>query len=425
MRTIRHEELDETLIEGRLPDGLTVTVWPKPGFRKVYAVVAVRFGSLDCRFRTENGEEIEFPAGVAHFLEHQMFEGPNGGVFAQYAAKGASANAFTGYERTAYLFSATDDVPELLGVLLDAVQTPRFTDESIEKEKGIITQEIMMYRDHPDWQCHHGLLQAMYWNHPVRVDIAGTAESVGRMTKAILTQCHAHFYHPANMHLVVAGGVEPDRILERVRSHQTAKTFTPFRAPIRQDPEEPAMVREREHRVRLPVSMPKCMIGFKSPVPVEEGKEGLRREIAMRFALETLVGKSSDFYQELYEDGLATDVFSADFQCGSGYAYTVVGGETPRPDVLAERVRDVFWRAVESGICEEAFERVRRKKTGGFLRLLQSPEAAANEWVRHRLRGTLLFDVLDCLDTLTAEETGRIFRELLSPDNVAISVVSS
>lgn len=427
MKEFRREALDEWWVEDRLPGGLTATVWPKRGYRKVYAVVGVRFGSLDCRVRTgDTGEWFEFPAGIAHFLEHQLFEGPGGGVFAQYAARGASANAFTGHERTAYLFSATDDVSELLDVLLEAVLTPRFTEATVSKEKSVITQEIMMYRDHPDWQCHQGLLQAMYRRHPVRTDIAGTAESVAAITKDDLERCHGLFYHPSNMRLVVAGGVEPKAVLEHVRNRLASRSFPPFRAPEREKPEEPKTIVERERRIRLPVSMPRCMIGWKSAVSEPDGIEPLRREIAVRLVLEATLGKSTDFYDRLYREGLATDVFSADFHCGTDYAHVVVGGETPDPDAWARHVRDEIRRAVEFGVPEHSFERARRKTTGGFLRMIQSPEAA-NEWLRLGMRGWSLFDVLDHLDALTADEAWRLFRQAVSldDDRIAMSVVET
>src|SRR5690554_483381 len=206
MQVKSYPHLNETLYIDELPNGLKVYVLPKKGFQKTYATFSTRYGSIDNHFKVGDQEEVKVPDGIAHFLEHKMFEEPTGDIFAQFASQGASANAFTSFDRTAYLFSATEQIHSNIETLLNFVQNPYFTDESVEKEKGIINQEIDMYKDNPDWRCYFGLIESMYQAHPVHIDIAGTNESIMHITKELLYDCYHTFYHPSNMSLFVVGG---------------------------------------------------------------------------------------------------------------------------------------------------------------------------------------------------------------------------
>lgn len=213
METIRYDALQETLYRETMENGLQVYVLPKPGFQKTYATFSTKYGSIDNHFRVEGQEDIAVPDGIAHFLEHKMFEEPEGDIFATFASQGASANAFTSFDQTVYLFSATENIPANLETLVNFVQHPYFTDQNVEKEKGIIGQEIGMYRDNPDWRVYFGLIEAMYKVHPVHIDIAGTVESIGTITKETLYTCYNAFYHPSNMLLFVVGGSIPKKCL--------------------------------------------------------------------------------------------------------------------------------------------------------------------------------------------------------------------
>ncbi|GAB2722398.1 EF-P 5-aminopentanol modification-associated protein YfmH [Paenibacillus thermoaerophilus] len=422
---IRYERLQERIWQETLPNGLRVYVLEKPGFTKSYAVFTTKYGSVDNHFRVKGGQEMRVPDGIAHFLEHKMFEEPDGDVFAKFAERGASANAFTSFDRTAYLFSATRDVLDHLDTLVDFVQHPYFTDENVEKEKGIIGQEINMYRDHPDWRSYYGLIEAMYAKHPIHIDIAGTVESISRITKETLYDCYNAFYHPSNMILFVVGGVKADEVLERVRRNQAGKTFPPAPEIERFMPEEPSGIREPRRVIELPVSLPKCLFGFKGDPGVSEGPAAMRRELAMRLVMDALFSPSSDLYQTLYNEGLISDQFGHEFNMGGGYAFSVLGGDSPDPDRMLERFRELLDGALRTGLSEETFERSRRKKIGGFLRLMNSTEGIANEFAKYKFRGMDFFESVQTYEALTLEECNREMREHFDWRRFAVCIVRS
>jgi len=423
MPAVEYPRLEETLHHERLENGLDVFVLPKPGFTKTFAVFATRFGSADNRFRRADGGEFAVPDGLAHFLEHKMFEEPDGDVFARFAANGASANAYTGFDQTVYLFSATRNVDQNLQILLDFVQRPYFTDANVEKEKGIIIQEIGMYRDNPDWRVYFGLLEALYHRHPVRIDIAGTPESVSSITKEILYECHRMFYHPSNMHLFVVGGVDPGRTLELVRANQAGKRFDPAPRFERVPADEPDDAKEPVRQATLSVAMPKCYVGYKEAGAPISGEQAIRRDLAARIMLDALFSRSSPVYQKMYDDHLVFDSFGAQFSSGPGYAFSLIGGDTRDPDEMVRRVTEALERTAERGLDPEVFERIRRKKIGAHLRLWNSPEAIAGEFVRFRHRGGDLFRVTEIYESLTLDEVNGWLRSHVHPSRRAVSIV--
>jgi len=418
-----YPQLQETLWHETLDNGLAVYLLPKPGFTKSYATFTTKYGSIDNRFIPPGKEEMRVPDGIAHFLEHKMFEEPEGDVFSRFAAQGASANAYTSFDRTVYLFSATRQVDENLLTLIDFVQNPYFTDENVEKEKGIIVQEIDMYRDNPDWRVYFGLIEALYRTHPVHIDIAGTAESVRSITKEMLYDCYRTFYHPANMTLFVVGGIDPERVMELVRSNQSAKSYAAGGEIKRLFAEEPASVRQRSRVVELPVSLPKCLFGFKDLPGSAEGEEAIKRELATKLALEALLGPSSPLYQSLYEDNLISDGFGHEYNTGPGYAFSAIGGDTPDPEALQQRVCQALYDAASQGLDAGNFERTRRKRIGTFLRMMNSPEAIAGEFTRYRHRGGDLFRVVEMYESLSLDDVQSRIREHACEDRLAVSVV--
>ncbi|MBW5444508.1 peptidase M16 [Cohnella sp. CFH 77786] len=425
MEKLEYPKLQETLWHEKLDNGLEVYLLPKPGFTKTYATFTTRYGSIDNRFRPPGREEISVPDGIAHFLEHKMFEEPEGDIFSRFAAQGASANAFTSFDRTVYLFSATRQIPENLETLLDFVQNPYFTDENVEKEKGIIVQEIDMYRDNPDWRVYFGLIEALYRRHPVHIDIAGTADSVRSITKEMLYDCYHTFYHPSNMTLFVVGGIDPEATMALVRNNQAAKSFKPSGEIVRFFEEEPSEVREEVRRIALPVSLPKCLFGFKEEPGPANGEETIRRELASKLMLEALLGASSPLYQQLYDDNLISDNFGHEYNTGPGFAFSVIGGETRDPEELKNRVCGALYEAAERGIDAGVIERTRRKRIGTFLRMMNSPEAIAGEFTRYRHKGGDLFRVVELIESLTAEEVNARLREHASKERFAVSIVRS
>jgi len=425
MQVIPYPHLNETLYHEQLDNGLHVFVLPKEGFQKTYATFTTKYGSVDNHFQVEGKEEVRVPDGIAHFLEHKMFEEPEGDIFASFASQGASANAFTSFDRTAYLFSSTDHILTNLKTLINFVQNPYFTDENVEKEKGIIGQEIKMYQDHPDWRSYYGLIESLYAKHPIHIDIAGTVESIAQITKETLYECYHTFYHPSNMSLFVVGGVDPEEVLAFVKDNQAAKNFPTQGQIQRFAVEEPLEVREARRITNLPVSMPKCLFGLKEPAPGVSGKELLVREVTTKLMLDILFSSSSDIYQALYDEQLITDNFGHEYNCSEDYAFSILGGDTKDPDQLVARIKEEVEKRREPGLDAVTFERSRKKKIGNFLRMMNSPEAIANEFTKYRFKGIDLFDILPVYENLTLEDVNKRFSEHFDWSRLAVSIVQS
>jgi len=425
MQKHEYPRVKETVYSETLDNGLQVYVLPKEGFKKTFATFSTHYGSVDNCFAVGSEPPVRVPDGIAHFLEHKMFEEPEGDIFATFASNGASANAYTSFDRTVYLFSATDRIRENVTTLLNFVQNPYFTDENVNKEKGIIGQEIKMYADQPDWRVYFGLIEAMYHKHPVHIDIAGTVESISQITKETLYQCYRTFYHPQNMIVFIVGGVNPEEMIELVRENQAGKTFEPQGEIQRLFEQEPEHVKEKVKTIHLPVSIPKCLFGIKEKDVGFSGQELLKRELTTKLLFDLLFSPSSRLYQALYDEKLITDSFGAEYNCSEQYSFSVIGGDTRDPDALVNRVREVIEEWKSSGIPEELFERTRRKKIGGFFRLLNSPEAIAGEFTKHRFRGTQLFDVLDMYEQITLQEAETRLKEHFDWEQLSVCVVKS
>lgn len=364
IKPIEYEQLQETLYHEKMSNGLDVYVLPKKGFNKTYAVFTTKYGSIDNRFvPLGKNEMVHVPDGIAHFLEHKLFEKADGDVFQDFSKQGASANAFTSFTRTAYLFSSTSNVERNLETLIDFVQDPYFTEKTVEKEKGIIGQEINMYDDNPDWRLYFGVIENMYKEHPVRIDIAGTVESISHITKDLLYECYETFYHPSNMLLFIVGPVDPEAIISQVRENQGKKPYTDQPEIKREEVKEQEAVFRKEKEIKMNVQGPKCLVGLKSKNPFKLGKELLKHELSMNLLLEALFGKSSAQYESLYEKGYIDETFSFDFTAEYGFGFAAIGGDTPEPDQLAEDISSMLLRAGEL-ITAEKIELARKKKIG-------------------------------------------------------------
>ncbi|MFF2482586.1 EF-P 5-aminopentanol modification-associated protein YfmH [Paenibacillus sp. NPDC058071] len=423
METLEYKGMQETLYREVMENGLEVIVLPKEGFQKTYATFATKYGSVDNRFSVGSEQPVKVPDGIAHFLEHKMFEEPTGDIFATFASHGASANAFTSFDRTVYLFSATEDISQNLETLVNFVQNPYFTDENVNKEKGIIEQEINMYKDNPDWRVYFGVIDAMYHQHPIHIDIAGTVESIYQIDKETLYRCYETFYHPSNMLLFVVGGVKAEEVFELVRRNQSAKTFEPQGQINRYFEPEPETVKIARKVTHLPVSLPKVMFGFKEKKVGLSGNALLKQEVSSKLMLDALFGPSSALYQELYESGVITDSFGSEFNSSEQYAFSVIGGDSPDPEELLKRVRAAVETALKEGIPAESFERSKRKKIGGYLRMLNSPESIAGEFTRYRFRDSDMFDLLPLYESSTLEDVNERLREHFDFEQLAVSIV--
>ncbi len=414
---VEQRRLRETIHREVLPSGLRAFVLPKPGFQTRYATFATRYGSNDQNFVDADGRRHDTPAGIAHFLEHKLFEEEGGNVSERFSALGAMANAYTNYTATTYLFSTATEFPQALELLLRFVQHPYFTPESVAKEQGIIGQELRMYLDDPRVAVFQNLMEALYHEHPVRVEIGGTVESIERITVDDLYLCHRTFYSPSNMVFFATGDVDPAGVFDAVHRLVPSERSAPVE---RLRPKEPEAVRSELVRRAMPVGVPLIDIGFKDD-PARENP--LEREIEMEILLDCLFGTSSDIYQTLYEEGLVSEHFAASYFAGDDFAASVLGGPTPDPDRLLARLLALLGERCRAGLAREAVERSRRKSVGEFVALFNSPEAVAHSFTEYALRGLDLFDALDVLDALRPEDIERRLQEHFSSPRTSASIV--
>ena len=420
MEKLAYPSLGETLYRETLSNGLRVLVVTKPGFRRSHAIFATRYGGADRRFRLGD-EWIETPAGVAHFLEHKMFDMPDGhNVLAELSARGASPNAYTGSAVTAYHFTCTEGFSENLDTLLTYVSTPWYTPESVQKEQGIIGQEIRMYENDPGSVGYHQLMGILYDHHPVRENVAGTVESIAEITPETLYNCHRVFYNPSNMVLCCVGDVDPEAVVT---------------AAERILPKEPGAVPERDygagesplpgaHRAErtMEVSTPLFFLGAKLTAP-ESGTDRLRYRLLAELALEYLAGPSSGLYNELYAKGLLSRDFGCEVDDAAGAMTLLAAGESRDPEAVAAALSERVERIARRGVDEAAFERCRRARYGLELGGLDRFSGYAGELFRGCMAGWNALDAFTLLQELTAEDAAAFLCGNLTAERLAMSVV--
>lgn len=405
MKVIKYPTLKETLYFEEMPNGLKVYLLPKVGFSKTYGLFSTRFGSVDTTFVPLHEQDmIKVPDGIAHFLEHKMFEMEDGDASEAFAKLGASTNAFTSSSRTAYLFSTTSHEKECIELLLDFVQDIYLTDENVEKEKGIINQEIGMYDDDPDWRCYFGSIQNLYQNHPVKIDIAGTVETVASIDKATLEKCYHTFYHPSQMMLFVVGHINPDEIMKLIQDNQQQKHFSKENPIQRAIVNEPLDVAQKEAVLHMDVTMPKIIVSMKINTILTKPQERLKRELAMNLFLDIFFAKSSSLYDEWLNEELINDSFSAQFTQERDYCFLQIGGDTLYPEQLKEKILYFIEHIHEYDIRQEDFLRLKKKTMGIMISLFNSPESIANMFSRYYFEGIMIFDLIDCLNALTMDD---------------------
>ncbi|MBD8031820.1 EF-P 5-aminopentanol modification-associated protein YfmH [Solibacillus merdavium] len=425
METIEFQQLDETLYFKRLNNGLDVYILPKKGFSKTFVTFTTKYGSVDRTFvPLGETEPITVPDGIAHFLEHKMFEKEDGDVFQKFSEVGAQANAFTSFTRTAYLFSATDHIYKSTETLLNFVQEPYFTEETVNKEKGIIGQEITMYDDQPDWRLYFGAIENMYHNHPVKIDIAGTIESIDGITAEHLYTCYNTFYHPSNMLLFVIGAVDPVEMMAFIEDNQRKKTFPEPTDITRMFDEEPTDVAKAERVLHMDVQKPKVYVGLKAKQVDLSGEEMLKHELAVQIAVECLFGRASSFYTDVYEDGLIDESYGYDFTLEKGFGFALIGSDTEQPEQLVNLIKEKLAQAESDNLfTTEDVERIKRKKIGFFLRALNSIEFIANQFTRYKFNDMNLFDVVPVLETITVEDIEKAFETIQGEDQQTVFTI--
>lgn len=419
IREVKSERLGESYFEIDHPSGLKILVYPKKNYAATYAVFGTRYGSIDTEFRL-NGEEkfTCVPEGIAHFLEHKLFESEDLDAFERYAKTGASANAYTSFDKTCYLFSCTGKFQESLEILLDFVTHPYFTEKTVQKEQGIIGQEIQMCRDEAGWEALFSLLRAMYKTHPVRIDIAGTVESIAEITPELLYKCYETFYNFSNMMLCVAGNVTPDEVLS------VADRLLKPQKPIeieRKFHREPREVAESYTEETLSVAFPIFSLGFKEAVETPE--RSLREILISDIILEAVAGKTSAFYSELLEAGLINTSFESEYFCGYGYAAWIFTGESPDGREVQKRITARIRALQESGISEADFERIRKKLYGRSIMQFNDIDGIANAMVSAYFCKEGLFDETEILQSLTLDEVNARLRTALQTDCASLSVI--
>jgi predicted Zn-dependent peptidase len=425
MENIKFDQLQEELYHEKLSNGLNVYILPKKGFNKTYATFTTKYGSIDNTFvPLDKSDFVKVPDGIAHFLEHKLFEKEDGDVFQQFSRQGASANAFTSFTRTAYLFSSTSDVEKNLETLVDFVQDPYFSEKTVEKEKGIIGQEITMYDDNPDWRLYFGLIQNLYQNHPVKIDIAGTIESISHITKDWLYECYNTFYHPSNMLLFIVGPVNPEAVMKQVRENQAKKDYKEMPEIKRQFAEEQASAAEKKQVLEMNVQTSKCLVGIKALHVDQSGNELLKNELTMNILLDLIFGKSSENYNQLYNEGLIDETFSYDYTQEQGFGFAMIGGDTGDADLLADKLEKMLLEVKNGSLfSEEQLERAKKKKIGTFLRAVNSPEYIANQFTRYAFNDMNLFDVVPMLEKITLMDVQSLAAEVISEERFSVCQV--
>ena len=402
--------------------GLSIFVFPKK-LTTTYAFFATRYGSLDSTFELlDTGERICVPDGIAHFLEHKMFENADGSdSFAHFAALGADANAYTSYNRTAYLFSCTEHFEESLSELLRFVTQPYFTEASVQKEQGIIAEEIRMYEDNPWDQCLQKLLEAMYQRHPVRKNICGTVESIQRITPALLEQCYRAFYTPTNMTLVICGDVSPETVMEGVDRVLPQQAVAPRARRLSEEDRD--AVTAPYVSARMQVSKPIFAIGITDRRFVGSSAERLRRELAMTMLDEILFSRSEPFYNSLFERGIVTPSFGSGYSCAEDFAFHCISGESDCPETVLNELKTYLSQVRESGICEEAFERCRRVMYADEVRAYDSTEEIASRLLSLAFEDVELFSCLEILQSITKSELEELLKEAFEEDCFSLAVI--
>lgn len=417
-KTITGKQVGDSYYQVEHPSGLTVLLYPKEHCSTTYAIFGTRYGSIDnCFQRSDEASPESVPEGIAHYLEHKLFESEEGDAFERFSKTGASANAFTSFESTCYLFSTTDQVYQSLEILLDFVQSPYFTEETVRKEQGIIGQEIKMYDDDPGWRVYFNLLGALYQKHPVRIDIAGTVESISHITSDLLYQCYYNFYNLNNMVLSVAGNLTVPQVEQVLQKH--IKPVAPVTVE-RLTVEEPEEIAAPLVRQKLSVAIPLFQIGFKGR-PLE-GKEELRQELADEILLEAIFGETSPFYRRLYQQGLINQTFESEVFSGRGYYALLFAGESRQPQEVQKQLLEEL-KQYPQGISEEAFLRCRRLMYGRQIQGFNSVENTASAMINAAFAGVGLFDALELLEQLTLEEVNARLPEIFRPDRCALSVI--
>ena len=422
MQIIENLKIKEKLYIEKLENGLTVMIIPKANTKKKYITWGTNFGSIDNHFiDPKTKEEIEIPDGVAHFLEHKMFEQPDGtNSLDTLSSIGVDPNAYTTNDHTTYLFECNDHFYEALDEFMDYVQKPYYTDENVEKEKGIIAQEIKMYDDHPGWQVYINAMECMYENNPVRIDIAGTVESINKINKNTLYTCYNTFYTPANMLMVVSGDFVPEELLQEIKKRLIKNENTSEIKRIY--PEEPEEINQKQRIVNMDVNNLLFVIGFKDKV-LENKEELVKKHIAIEILLYMLIGKSSNLYQKLYKEGLLIAQPDLDYEFSKQYAHITISGQSNNPEKVREEFKKEIENLKENGIDEKVFNRIKKKMYGTYVTEFDDVANIARMFMGDYFKGINSFDYIENHKQVTKEFTEEILKDVFDENEMILSIV--
>lgn len=365
MQIIENSKIKEKMYIEKLENGLTVMIIPKKGAQKKYIIWGVNFGSVDNKFIIGDTNEVtNIPDGIAHYLEHKMFEQRSGvNALDTLSSLGVDANAYTTNNYTAYLFECTDNFYPALDEFMDYVQNPYYTASNVEKERGIIEQEIAMYDDEPEWALYMNTLKLMYHNNPIRIDIAGTKESISKIDEKTLYTIYNNFYVPENMAIAICGDFEPDEILDEIKKRMVCKSSNQKISRVYS--EEPEEIKEKEKTVKMPISMPLFMIGYKLP---KVSENVVKQDLAIEILANIIIGSSSKLYKRLYEEGLVLSEFGFDFEFARDYSHIIIQGASEEPERVIEEIKNEMQFFINQGISEEEFIRQKKKVYGEFVK---------------------------------------------------------
>lgn len=423
--------LNEKLYQYSLPNGLDVIIIPKKNCIKKFAIFGTHFGSMNYQFKTDKEKDVVVvPDGVAHFLEHKLFEQEDGvNALDKLTKMGANPNAYTSFNHTAYLFECTENFNEVFKALIQFVQNPYLTKENVEKEKGIIGQEIQMYDDDPDWQLFFNLLGAMYKNHAITKDIAGTIESITGITPEILYQCYHTFYDSSNMVMCVVGDVNPEEVLSIIKSDvRMSELDSKIERFYDEQSEE---INQKEVIKKMDISMPMFAIGFKDNfingiLDAGFNKNSLelaKRDIAVQIALGMIVGKSTDFYQKLYDDGLIIKPLGYSYTFEEDYAYSVIEGESNHYRDVIEKVKQRIEQMKSTSLDETEFENMKKSMYGDFVRLFNNVNSVATTFINNYFRGIDTSDYAEAFRIITLADVEKMLKEHFDFDKMAVSII--
>ncbi len=422
MQELKSERLNETYYRIDHPSGLTVLLYPMAGFSTAYALYGTRYGSIDTTFRSGDNEEfITVPEGVAHFLEHKLFENEDGvDAFELFAKTGASANAFTSFDRTCYEFTCTDHFEESLEILLNFVQSPYFTEKTVEKEQGIIGQEIRMLQDRPGWKVLFNLLNALYVNHPVRVDIGGTVESIAEIDAELLYRCYRTFYNANNMVLAIAGNFDYKKAAEIVD-----RCVKPADSSLKADskmPAEPLEVAQKKIEDELEVSVPLFNIGYKE-LPAS-GMNLVKALAELEILVEIVTGEGSRFYREAYDASLINSTFSSELFTGPNYFAVLFDGESREPMKVYEALNRAVSGFKKNGILPDEFDTAKRAVYGRYVRGFNNVENISYSLITAHFQNVGLYDMIEAVAAVTFDDVTKRLAGSMEEGRSAISIVN-